>query len=151
MLIRLLLLFTLVPLIEFSLLAWITTLIGLPYTIALVIFTGVVGAWLARQEGLRVLQAVQERMSRGELPADSLVDGLLILVAGAVLITPGVLTDLLGFGLLVPPIRKLFRQYLIERFKSRIVVHPMPGSHADASGNDDVIDSEFRPPDDTQE
>ena len=149
MLLRLFLLFTLVPLVELGLLIWISQYTGPLFTIALVIATGVVGAWLARREGLRCWLEVQRQLARGELPAEPILDGLMILVAGAVLITPGVVTDLAGFALLVPPVRKLVRQYLAARFKARIRMHPSSG-FGDRSGgsDDDVIDVEHHPTDD---
>ncbi|MDZ7852610.1 MAG: FxsA family protein [Halomonas sp.] len=64
--------------------------------------TGIVGAGLARQQGARVWFEIEMQMQRGEFPADRLIDGLLLVVAGAVLIAPGVLADVLGFAILVP-------------------------------------------------
>ena len=149
MLLRLLLLFTLVPLIELALLFWIAQHTGWLFTLGLVIVTGVVGAWLARHEGIRCWLKAQEQLSRGELPADSLLDGLMILVAGAVLITPGVITDLLGFALLIPPIRTMVRRYVAQRIRARlIVVHPSEDPFAQPAAGDDIIDVEHRPADD---
>lgn len=116
MFLRLLLLFTVVPLVELALLVEIGRWMGLPATLALIVVTGVVGAWLARLQGLRTMAEVQREMQAGHLPGASLVDGLLILVAGAVLLTPGVLTDLCGFLLLVPASRRLVREALRRRF-----------------------------------
>ena len=147
MLLRLLLLFTLVPLVEVALLIWISQYTGLLFTIGLVILTGVVGAWLAREQGLRCWLEVQRQLSQGQLPAEPLLDGLMILVAGAVLITPGVLTDAVGFALLIPPIRAMVRRYLAERFKARITVAPMSGFGHSPADEDDVIDVEHRPGD----
>lgn len=149
MLLRLFLLFTLIPLIELALLVWISEhVMGLPATIGLVIFTGVVGAWLARREGLRCWLEVQRQMAEGQLPAEPLLEGLMILVAGALLITPGVLTDLVGFSLLAPPIRRLVGRSLAARFKAQITVHPMSGFGEGPPEDDDVIDVEHRPTDD---
>ena len=147
MLLRLLLLFTLVPLVELALLLLIGDQMGLPFTLGLVIVTGVVGAWLARQQGLRCWREVQRQMSQGQLPAEPLLDGLMILVAGALLLTPGVLTDALGFALLLPPIRKRVRRYLAKWFKARITVQPMPGFGDYPAEQDDVIDVEHHPSD----
>ena len=149
MLLQLFLLFTLIPLVELALLVWISQYTGLLFTIALVIVTGVVGAWLARQEGLRCWLEVQRQLAEGQLPAEPLLDGLMILVAGAVLITPGVLTDLAGFALLVPPVRGRVRRYLAARFKARIVMHPMPGFTEPPAEEGDVIDVEYRKTDET--
>jgi UPF0716 protein FxsA len=116
MFLRLLLLFTVVPLVELFLLVKLGTVVGVGPTIALVIFTGVLGAWLARQQGLGVLRRLRAELAAGRLPAGALIDGLLILVAGAVLLTPGLLTDALGFVLLVPPSRAVVRRMVAARF-----------------------------------
>lgn len=105
MLLRLLLLFTLVPIAELALLIQLGEAIGLGPTLLLIFATGVVGAWLARREGARSWWEVRRRLSRGELPTDELLGGLMILIAGAFLVTPGVLTDAAGFLLLVRPVR----------------------------------------------
>ena len=119
MFLRLLLLFTVVPLVELFLLVKLGTVVGVGPTIGLVIFTGVLGAWLARQQGLGVLRRLRVELAEGRLPAGALIDGLLILVAGAVLLTPGLLTDALGFVLLVPPTRAVVRRIVAARFARR--------------------------------
>ncbi len=121
MFLRLLLLFTAVPLIELALLVEIGQRVGLAATVALVIATGVLGAWLARREGLRTLARLQQELQQGRMPAEPLLDGLMILVAGAVLLTPGLLTDLFGFSLLVPQARALMRRAVAKRLKQRFV------------------------------
>lgn len=143
MLARLALLFILVPAVELALLAYIKDLTGsLALTFLIVILTGVVGAWLARREGLRCWRSVQQEISQGRLPADSLLDGLLILVAGALLVTPGVLTDCVGFALLLPPLRRPIKGYLTRRFKDRITFSTAAGRPSGFAGDDDVIDVE---------
>jgi UPF0716 protein FxsA len=129
MFLRLLLLFTAVPLVELALLLEIGQRVGLPATLALVLGTGVLGAWLAKREGLRTLTRVREEMAAGKLPADALLDGLLILIAGAVLLTPGLLTDLFGFVLLIPGSRRAIRRRVaarlrrsLERGNARVIV-----------------------------
>jgi UPF0716 protein FxsA len=119
MFLRLLLLFTIVPLVELFLLVKLGTVVGVGPTVALVIFTGVLGAWLARQQGLGVLRRLSEDLAEGRLPAEALIDGLLILIAGAVLLTPGLLTDALGFLLLVPQSRAVVHRAAVARFKRR--------------------------------
>lgn len=150
MLFRLLLLFTLVPLAELALLLWVADRTSWLFTLTLVIVTGVLGAALARNQGFRCVREIQQRTARGELPAAALVDGLMILVAGAVLITPGILTDLLGFSLLMPPVRRLFRRWLIHRFRGNFTVHTGQDiwRATGRSGPDegDVIDAEYREP-----
>ena len=117
---RLLLLFTCIPLVELYLLLQIGSVFGVLNTILLVIITGILGAYLAQQEGLRTLERIRALMSRGEMPSEPLIDALLILVAGFVLVTPGILTDMLGFLMLIPatraPIRKWIRGRLERKF-----------------------------------
>lgn len=114
MLLRLLLLFTLVPIAELAVLIQLGQAIGVGPTLLLIFATGVVGAWLARREGVRTWWEVRRRLSRGELPATELLGGLMILVAGAFLVTPGVLTDAAGFLLLARPVRSA----LVDRLRS---------------------------------
>lgn len=128
---RLILLLTVVPIVELVILFRIKDLLDWPATLGIVVLTGVLGAWLARREGFKTLRNIQEEMLAGRPPTGAVVDGLLILVAGAVLVTPGILTDLFGFALLIPPIRKRIRKRLIERFKKHItIIDPAnPGAH----------------------
>ncbi|WP_419162861.1 FxsA family protein [Candidatus Palauibacter sp.] len=116
MLLRLFLLFTIVPVVELALLIRLGGYLGLGPTLLLVLGTGAAGAWLARREGLRSWMAVRDELQGGQLPGESLIHALLILVAGVVLITPGVLTDLAGILLLVPPVRR----GLIARVRDRL-------------------------------
>jgi len=132
MFLRLLLLFTVVPLIELYLLIKIGGVIGVVPTIAIVIGTGVLGAWLARWQGLAVLRRISEEMAAGRLPTDALIDGLLILVAAAVLLTPGLLTDSLGFVLLVPASRAVVRKVVAAAIARRV-----------PEARPDVIDGEW--------
>ncbi len=113
---RLILLFTVVPLVELFLLIEVGRVIGPVPTVLIVISTGIIGAWLARIQGFLVLRRIQEDLQAGRPPADGLIDGLLILVAGAVLLTPGMLTDALGFVLLAPPGRRWIRKIVSTAF-----------------------------------
>ena len=115
MLPRLLLLFILVPLVEVALLVVVDRAIGLPATIATIFLTGVLGAALTRREGLRTLATYREAVAAGRLPSRELIEGVLILLAGAVLLTPGLLTDAVGFSLLVPRIRRWVASAVGER------------------------------------
>ena len=119
MFLRLLLLFTVVPLVELFLLIEIGRRIGPWPTIALVVVTGTLGAWLARTQGLRTLARVRSQWQGGKIPTQALVDALLILIAGAVLLTPGVLTDLAGFFLLTPFGRRVVSRTAVEWFRRR--------------------------------
>lgn len=149
MLARLALLFILVPTVELVLLVYITDLTGsLALTFLIVILTGVAGAWLTRREGLRCWRSVQGEISQGRLPADSLLDGLLILLAGALLVTPGVLTDCVGFALLLPPLRRPIKSYLTRRFKDRITFSTTAGRSSGFARDDDAIDVQSHPTED---
>ena len=130
---RLILLFTLVPALELALLIEVGSRIGTAATIGLVIATGVLGAALARQQGLQVLRRIQTELGAGRLPASSLVDGVIVLLAGALLVTPGILTDVLGILCLVPSFRSLIKARLRRRFEralreQRIIVEGFDGS-----------------------
>lgn len=102
-------LFTFLPLAELALLVWLGGRIGVVPTLAICASTGFLGAWLARSQGLKTLLRAQEEMSSGGFPAGPLLDGACLLVGGVVLLTPGLVTDLLGFSLLLPPTRSLIK------------------------------------------
>ena len=119
MLLRLLLLLTVVPLTELFLLLWISARTSVWFTIGLVLLTGVVGGLLARMEGWRTVRRIDTELRAGRMPGDALVDALLILVAGILLITPGVLTDAFGFALLIPPFRRVIKSRLKRRYAAR--------------------------------
>ena len=120
MFIRLVTLFVLLPLAELALLLQVGRLIGLAWTLALVIATGFLGATLARRQGIRAWRAIQGELRAGRVPGSALVDGLLILIGGIVLLTPGILTDLVGFALLLPPTRAAVKRSLRRRFEKAI-------------------------------
>lgn len=116
----LLLLFILVPAIELILLIELGRLIGTLETLALIAITGVLGASLARYQGLEVLRQLRSEVAVGHLPAGPIVDGILILLAGALLITPGVLTDAFGFLCLIPLTRKIVKDFLRRRLERAV-------------------------------
>ena len=122
MLRRLLILIVLLPLVELVLLVWIAARTGAAITLALVLVPAVLGLALARYEGLRVWQRVQEQVQRGMVPADSLLDGLMIWIAGILLVLPGVLSDVAGLLLLVPPIRRLLREHVQRQMRARLQI-----------------------------
>jgi UPF0716 protein FxsA len=115
--VSLLLLFIVVPAVELALLIEVGTRIGSPATIAIIVGTGIAGAALAKQQGLRTIQKIQGELEAGALPTGALVDGVIILIAGALLITPGLLTDVAGFLCLVPLTRTLLKRALQRRFE----------------------------------
>ena len=116
MLFRLFLCFTLIPMIELYLLIQVGSAIGGFNTILLVIISGFLGAWLARMEGMNTLVRVRTNMQQGIMPTEDLLDGLIILIAGIVLITPGLLTDAMGLTLLWPVSRNAFKRFLRKKF-----------------------------------
>ena len=113
---RLILVFTIVPLAELYILIKIGSHIGGFNTILLVLVTTVLGALLARLQGLRTLRQIQLSLSQGQIPAEELIDGVLILFGGILLVIPGVLTDLFALVLLLPVTRTYFKRWLRRRF-----------------------------------
>jgi UPF0716 protein FxsA len=102
MLLKLALFFTLVPLLELGLIIKLSQYIGLALTITLVAITGLVGALLANTQGTRVIDRINIALNQGKMPANHLIDGFLILIGGALLITPGVVTDISGLLFILP-------------------------------------------------
>jgi len=112
MFLKLFLAFTLIPVVELYLLIKVGSVIGALNTILLVILTGASGAYLARLQGLQTMFRVRARLQQGEMPAEDLLDALIILAAGIVLLTPGFLTDIAGLLLLLPVTRRKFKKWL---------------------------------------
>ncbi|MGH7545884.1 MAG: FxsA family protein [Gemmatimonadota bacterium] len=117
MFLRLALIFIALPLLELAILVRLGMWIGFWPTMAIVLGTGVLGALLAHAQGFLIWVRIQRELVQGRMPASELVDGFLILVGGIVLLTPGLLTDLCGFLLLVPWTRGWFKRYLRRRFE----------------------------------
>jgi UPF0716 protein FxsA len=113
---RLFLLFAIVPIVELYILIKIGSYIGAVNTVVLVILTALLGVMLVRLEGLRTLRQIQLSLSQGQIPAEELLDGVLIFVGGILLLTPGVLTDLFALVLLVPFTRMHFKRWLRRRY-----------------------------------
>ena len=116
----LLALFVAMPLLELWVLLLVGSRIGWLPTIVLVVVTGVIGASLARAQGLQTVAAIQRDMAAGVMPAPRLMDGVMILLAGAMLITPGILTDIVGFLLLVPATRQIIRNYMRMKLEQKL-------------------------------
>ena len=120
--------------------------IGFLPTIGLIVFTGILGASLARQQGLSTLAKIQNELRNGRAPTDKLIEGAMIVVGGIVLITPGILTDLFGFALMVPKFRKSIALSLKKSFGGNFSTirpnHGNPQGEKDSFKNsrDDVID-----------
>jgi UPF0716 protein FxsA len=117
---RLLLLFLLVPLVDLALLVTVGERIGLLPTVGIVVLTAVAGSWLARREGMAAWRRVQQKLATGGVPGPELIDGVVILVAGTLLLTPGFLTDVVGLLGLFPPTRALARRGLKKRFEDAV-------------------------------
>ena len=135
----LLLLFIGLPALELMLLIELGQRIGTLETIAVIVLTGVVGASMARNQGLRVLSHVQQQVAAGEMPTDALVDGIMILLASALLITPGILTDGFGFLCLIPGFRSMVKSEMVRRFEravaeNQVHVHYSGSLHGSATG-----------------
>jgi UPF0716 protein FxsA len=157
LILRLILLFTLLPFIEMTLL-----LMMADYTdswwipLLFVITTGVFGAWLARRQGAKVYQRIQQELDAGRAPTDAMIDGVMIFIAGLLLITPGVLTDLFGITVFIPPIRAFYRRQLVAWFHKTFKVQTLATDSVSQpdSGNGSVVDSyvvEKHSPDDVSD
>lgn len=148
---RLLLLFIVVPLVDLFLLMWISKYTGILVTIGLVITTGVIGAWLAKQQGTFVRGQIKDRLSRRQMPADLIGDGAMIMFAAGLLLTPGLLTDVLGFSLLIPACRTHYKRVLAAQFKNSFRFQvltpqngPSAGRYPDGQPDDpNIIDGEI--------
>jgi len=116
----LMLAFIAVPLVELALLIKIGQYLGVMGTLGVVVLTGLLGSALAASQGSRALRQIREDMMAGRMPTQSILDGALVLAAGLLLITPGLLTDSVGFFLLIPPGRRLLRRLLTRRLRSKV-------------------------------
>jgi UPF0716 protein FxsA len=125
-----------VPLVEIYVLIEVGQSVGSGPTVALVVFTAVVGAWLLRWQGLHTLARVQAAVDRRELPAVELIEGVILIISGVLLLTPGFVTDAIGFACLIPAVRRGFAVRLVNRF----IVTRVGGYPA----GDRTIDGEYR-------
>ena len=130
----LLLLLLCVPLLELFVIIQVAGGMGTGRTILLLILVSVVGAWMVRRSGLGVLNQIRNRLNLGQLPAAELVDGLLILLAGALMLTPGFITDAVGLLLLFPPTRVLVRSLLMRHFAKKVTVGRWPAGPGGRGG-----------------
>lgn len=155
----LLLAFLVVPLVELYVIIQVAGGLGVLETIGLLILVSVVGAWLVKFQGLSILRSIQKQLAGGQMPGDSLIDGGLVLFAGALMLTPGFVTDSFGVLLLLPPTRAPIRGLLKRRFTGRITTlaggsftpEAPPGERP--SRHDGVVDVDGREstdPDDQQ-
>lgn len=133
----LLLVVLIVPFIEIYLLLGVGSVIGVLPTIFLVVLTAVLGTWLLKQQGFATYKRFQDSLARGEVPAYEVVEGALILLGGALLLTPGFFTDAIGFVCLIPELRKKLAQYIIEQ-------HFIQPADFARPQRDNVLEGEFR-------
>jgi len=120
----LLLLFLSIPLIEIYLLIQVGEVIGAMPTVLMVVFTAVLGAMLLRVQGLSTLRRVQAVSARGEVPALEMLEGVMLMIGGGLLLTPGFFTDAIGFICLIPPFRQALIRYWIKRYGTPMNVDP---------------------------
>ncbi|MDQ0298585.1 UPF0716 protein FxsA [Salibacterium salarium] len=114
------LLLIIVPALEIGVLILSGNTIGIWPTILLIILTGLLGAWLAKKEGLETIRTAQLQMQNGEVPSTLVIDGICILIGGTVLLTPGFITDVIGFLLLIPYTRGMLKALLQKLFNKLI-------------------------------
>ncbi len=122
---KLFLLFAIIPVVELAILIKVGTVIGAGYTVLLVLSTAAIGAYLVKLEGIGIMARFQRNINEGAFPAEEIFDGAMVLVAGAVLITPGLITDLLGFILVFAPTREILKKHIrryIERKNNIITI-----------------------------
>ena len=136
---RLLLIFILVPLADLFLLIVLSRYITISATIALVVVSGIIGAWLAKNQIGRVGTRIRNRLTQNQMPADLLTDGGMILFAAGLLITPGLLTDLIGFSLLIPTCRTWYKTWAVRWIKKYFVIKVYPNQPQTPS---DIVDGE---------
>ncbi len=129
---RLFLLFTVTTTVELILLLLLSRALSIPFTAALIVLTGLLGAYLASREGRRAWRRVSESLTRGELPADPIVQALLVLAGGLLLLTPGLLTDLTGFACLIPPSRAWLSRRVRAVLARRTGIAPLADEPAPA-------------------
>jgi UPF0716 protein FxsA len=136
---RLLLLFIIVPILEIYLLITVGSFIGVWATVLLVILTAIIGTHLLRAQGLATLQKMQETLQQGQVPAFALLEGILILIGGALLLTPGFFTDAVGFVCLIP----VLRQYLVYWMSKQVQVF-QPHEVSQGPRRPETIEGEYR-------
>ncbi len=119
---KLFLIFAVIPVIELALLIKVGSIIGTMNTISIVILTAVIGAYMVRSEGLGVMSRIQANMQEGIFPAEELINGMMILLAGALLLTPGFFTDVIGFFMVIPVsrnfLKRIARRYIEKKMSS---------------------------------
>ncbi|NRA22200.1 MAG: FxsA family protein [Gammaproteobacteria bacterium] len=141
--------FIIIPIIEITLLINVGQLIGAWYTVGLVLLSAFVGVNMLRYQGLATLSRAQQKMARGEMPQQEMIEGLVLAVGGALLITPGFLTDFIGFCCLMPLTRMGFINIAKRRFSSKVAsaglsgVHHHQGYSVDPKNQGDIFEGEY--------
>jgi UPF0716 protein FxsA len=115
-------LLVLVPIVELAVIIQVGQALGVVETLVLMVVVSVAGAWLVKREGIGVWRRAQRQLDTGGVPGRELVDAMLIMLAGALLLTPGFISDCLGILLLLPPVRAGVRRLVIRRLRRRVVV-----------------------------
>lgn len=129
-----------IPFAEIYLLLQVGSIIGALPTIFLVVFTAALGAWLLRQQGFATFQRFQASLAQGEIPAYEMIEGPIILLGGALLLTPGFITDMLGFACLIPGLRRKIAQYVLENHLIQAAGNFQQAKAAEKN----VLEGEFR-------
>ena len=117
---KLLILFVIVPVTELYILIEVGKKIGSLTTIGIIILTGIIGAYLVKGQGFMILKKIQKDLNEGIMPGDSLIQGAIILAGGIFLLTPGFVTDIIGFIFLIPVSRRVVKKYLLKWLKGKI-------------------------------
>ena len=117
---KLLILFVIVPVTELYILIEVGKKIGSLTTIGIIILTGIIGAYLVKSQGFMILRKIQNDLNEGIMPGDSLIQGVIILAGGILLLTPGFVTDIIGFIFLIPVSRRVVKKYLLKWLKGKI-------------------------------
>jgi UPF0716 protein FxsA len=132
------LVFLAVPAVELWVLILLNRRMGLGPTLAILLTTGLLGFWLAKWQGWRTVQRIQRELATGQVPSAAVMDGVLILVAGLLLVTPGFITDVVGFLLLLPPTRYVVRRLLLRWCRRHLLHHVvLAGRPRPAAPDDD--------------
>lgn len=134
-----LILFVIIPLAEIYAFINVGGEIGVPQTLLLCVLTAALGGFIVRKQGLETLINAQKNLSSGEFPLNAIFDGLCIVVAGALLLTPGFVTDILGFSLLFPPFRKIIKLFFVKSGRFKMETPQQRPSHSD----DIIIEGEY--------
>lgn len=141
------LLFIVFPVAELYVIIRVGSSIGFLNTLGLIVLVAVVGSWLVKREGLRVWAKFNDSVAQGRVPTREIIDGVLILVAGALLLAPGFLTDVIGILVLFPPTRAVFRSMLTKRARrGSIILGGFSGPGRRPFSPDDVIDTDGTEP-----